>query len=130
MKKFEILERLKQLNYSRSEYWVVAGSAMVLHGFRETTSDIDLGCTKALADTLESSGCKTTVLDDGTRKIWVSKDVEIFENWLFDDVVIIEGIPVISLEGLLEMKKQLGRAKDIEDIKSPLPRVTSYRYNL
>ena len=117
MTKSEIIARLKQLDYSCSEYWVVAGSAMVLHGLREVASDIDLGCTKELADALESNGCKTTVLDDGTRKIWVSKDVEIFENWLFDDVVIIEGIPVISLKGLLEMKKQLGRAKDIEDIK-------------
>ncbi|MBR6653758.1 MAG: hypothetical protein IKL27_03390 [Oscillospiraceae bacterium] len=117
MTKFGILERLKRLNYSHSEYWVVAGSAMVLHGLREATSDVDLGCTKALADILESSGCKTAVLDDGTRKILVAEDVEIFENWLFDEVVIIEGIPVISLKGLLEMKKQLGRAKDIEDIK-------------
>jgi len=117
MKKFEILERLKLLNYASSEYWVVAGSAMVLHGIRETTNDIDLGCTKALADALESSGCKTVVMDDGTRKIKVAEDVEIFENWLFDDVVIIEGIPVISLKGLLEMKKRLGRAKDIEDIE-------------
>jgi len=117
MKKSDIIERLKLLNYARSEYWVVAGSAMVLHGLREATSDIDLGCTKDLADVLESGGCKTAMLDDGTRKILVAEDVEIFEGWLFDDVVIIEGIPVISLKGLLEMKKQLGRAKDIEDIR-------------
>lgn len=117
MTKLDIIERWKLLNYTPSEYWVVAGSAMVLHGLREATSDIDLGCTKVLADALESSGYKTTVLDDETRKISVAEDVEVFENWLFDEVVIIEGIPVISLKGLLEMKKQLGREKDIEDIK-------------
>lgn len=117
MTKFEIIERLKLLNYARGEYWVVAGSAMVLHGLRDTTHDIDLGCTKALADDLENSGCKTVAMDDGTRKISAAEDIEIFENWLFDDIVVIDGIPVISLSGLLEMKKQLGRAKDIEDIK-------------
>ncbi len=117
MTKLDIIERLKLLNYARSEYWVVAGSAMVLHGLKDTANDIDLGCTKCLADALESGGCRTLVLDDGTRKISVAEDVEIFEGWLFDNVVIIEGIPVISLNGLLEMKKRLGREKDIEDIK-------------
>lgn len=117
MTKSEIIARLKQLNYARGEYWVVAGSAMVLHGLRDTTHDIDLGCTKALADALENDGCKTVVLDDGTRKISAAEDIEIFENWLFDDIIVIDGVPVISLSGLLEMKKQLGRAKDIEDIK-------------
>ena len=117
MTKLDIIERLKLLNYARSEYWVVAGSAMVLHGLKDTANDIDLGCTKCLADALESCGCRTLVLDDGTRKISVAEDVEIFEGWLFDNVVIIEGIPVISLNGLLEMKKRLGREKDIEDIK-------------
>ncbi len=117
MTKSDIIERLKILNYNSGEYWVVAGSAMVMHDLRATTNDIDLGCTKALADALENSGFAATVLSDGTRKISIADDVEIFENWLFDDIVVIEGIPVISLSGLLKMKKSLGRAKDIEDIK-------------
>ena len=117
MTKSEIIERLQLLDYACGEYWVVAGSAMVMHGLRETTNDIDLGCTKAMADMLENSGYKTDVLNDGTRKITAAEDIEIFENWLFDNVVTVEGIPVISLKGLLEMKKSLGRAKDIDDIK-------------
>ncbi|MBR6522206.1 MAG: hypothetical protein IKT47_06025 [Oscillospiraceae bacterium] len=117
MTKAEIIERLKRLDYACSEYWVVAGSAMVMHGLRETTNDIDLGCTKALADVLESRGYKADMLADGTRKILVAEDVEIFEGWLFDDVVTVEGISVISLKGLLEMKKRLGRAKDTKDVE-------------
>ena len=117
MTKSEIIERLQLLDYACGEYWVVAGSAMVMHGLRETTNDIDLGCTKALADVLESRGYKADMLADGTRKILVAEDVEIFEGWLFDDVVTVEGISVISLKGLLEMKKRLGRAKDTKDVE-------------
>ena len=47
----------------------------------------------------------------------VEKYVEIIEGWLFDDVVTVEGISVISLKGLLEMKKRLGRAKDTKDVE-------------
>ena len=70
-----------------------------------------------LADTLENKGYLTALLSDGTRRISVADDVEIFEEWLFDKIEIRCGVPVISLKGLLEMKKGLGREKDIEDIK-------------
>ena len=89
---------------------------MVLYDLRDTARDIDLGCSTALADTLESCGYATTLLPDGTRRITIAEDIEIFEEWIFDKVDIREGIPVISLKGLLEMKKRLGREKDLADI--------------
>ena len=54
--------------------------------------------------------------DDGTRKILYSENVEIFENWIEDTVEIIGGIPVVSVDGLIQMKKKLGREKDLADI--------------
>ena len=117
MTKSEIINRLLQLNFVSNEYWLITGGAMVLYDLRDTTRDIDLGCSTALADTLESCGYATTLLPDGTRKIYIAEDIEIFEEWIFDRVDIREGIPVISLKGLLEMKKSLGREKDLEDIK-------------
>ena len=117
MTKPEIINRLLQLNFESNEYWLITGGAMVLYDLRDTTRDIDLGCSTALADTLESCGYATTLLPDGTRKIYIAEDIEIFEEWIFDRVDIREGIPVISLKGLLEMKKSLGREKDLEDIK-------------
>lgn len=90
---------------------------MVMHGLREDTRDIDLGCTKSLADELERRGCRVELLEDSTRKIRLENDVELFENWLFDDILVLDDIPVISLKGLLEMKKALGREKDARDIK-------------
>ena len=48
--KQEIINKLKDFPYSRDEYWVITGSAMVLYGIREQTHDIDMGCTSAMAD--------------------------------------------------------------------------------
>lgn len=116
MNKRDIICRLEQSNLDKNEYWVLAGSAMVLHGVRKETSDIDLGCTREYVDKLEKQGYLTAVMPDGTRQITYDKDVEIFEDWIFDKVILVEGIPVISLNGLLEMKRSLGRKKDEQDI--------------
>lgn len=117
MNKNDIINRLEDLNFDKSGYWVLAGSAMVLHGIRPETNDIDMGCTKEFADELETEGYPAVVMPDGTRRITYAEDVEIFEDWIFDKVVSADGIPVISLDGLLEMKRNLGREKDLRDIQ-------------
>ena len=43
-------------------------------------------------------------------------DIELFEDWLFDRVDTIDGVPVISIKGLIMMKESLGRAKDMSDL--------------
>lgn len=116
MNKSDIICRLEKINFDKIGYWVLAGSAMVLHGIRPETHDIDLGCSKALADELEMRGYPSKVMPDGTRRIAYAEDVEIFEEWIFDKVILVDGIPVISLDGLLEMKQSLGREKDLRDI--------------
>lgn len=114
--KRSLIQHLKELSFPEREYWVVAGGAMVLHGFRAQTRDIDLGCSTFLADKLEQQGYSVSRCDDGTRKISYSDDIEIFENWLEGKVEIISGVPVVSVDGLIQMKKKLGREKDLADI--------------
>ena len=109
-------QRLKELSFPEKEYWVVAGGAMVLHGFRPQTHDIDLGCSTLLADKLEQQGYSVSHCEDGTRKIVYSEEIEIFENWIEGNVEIINGVPVVSVDGLIQMKKKLGRDKDLADI--------------
>lgn len=89
---------------------------MVLHGFRPQTRDIDLGCSTPLADELERQGYLVSRCDDGTRRILYSEDIEIFENWLEGTVETISGVPVVCVDGLIQMKKKLGREKDLADI--------------
>lgn len=114
--KYSLLQRLQEFSFPEKEYWVVAGGAMVLHGFRPQTHDIDLGCSTLLADKLEQQGYVVSRCEDGIRKILYSENVEIFENWIEGTVEIISDIPVVCVDGLIQMKKKLGREKDLADI--------------
>ena len=116
MKRQQILDALSAFPYDRGEYWVVTGGAMVLYGIRAETGDIDLGCSKALADRLEADGYLCGRRDNGRRRFRYGKDIEIFEEWLFDRTETVEGFRAISLFGLIEMKTALGREKDLRDI--------------
>ena len=116
MNRREITEALAAFPYDRGAYWVVAGAAMVLYGIRPETGDVDLGCSKALADRLEADGYLYRTRDDGTRWFRYGTDIEIFEEWLYDRTETVGGFRVISIEGLIEMKMALGREKDLRDI--------------
>lgn len=117
MVKADVIQRLRELALDPDEYWLITGGAMVLYGLRAETGDIDLGCSKKLADQLEEQGHPTTLCENGTRKITIGDDVEIFEDWLYDSIVEVEGFPLISLKGLIEMKRSIGREKDFNDIR-------------
>lgn len=116
MERNEILMQLSDLEFDKKEYWVITGAAMVLYGLRPKTHDIDLGCTSALADSLQADGYPVKIKENGMRHIRFNQDIELIENYLFDKVQLVEGFQVISKEGLLEMKKELGREKDRRDI--------------
>ena len=116
MDRAELLARLRALPFDPAEYWLITGGAMLLYGLRERTHDIDLGCTAKLADTLEAQGCPCQRTADGKRWFRLEDDLEVFEDWIYDRVVSVEGVPVISLPGLLAMKQALGREKDLRDV--------------
>ena len=117
MNRTEIIERLSVFPYDASEYWLITGGAMVLYGIREETSDIDLGCTARLADRLEADGYLHAVRANGKRWFKVGSDIELFEDWLYDTITLADGIPVISIQGLIDMKRGLGREKDTRDVE-------------
>lgn len=116
MKRTEIIERLRAFPYDAADYWVVAGAAMVLYGIRDECADIDLGCSSALADRLEAEAYPHRITPDGNRWFQYGEKMELFENWLYDKVLTIDGCPVISPEGLFAMKQALGREKDLADL--------------
>lgn len=117
LNKEEIICLLHEAAFDANEYWVTSGAAMVLYGMKDLTRDIDLGCTSRMADRLEKGGYSAEILHDGSRKIVFSETIEIFENWLEDKVVLLEGLPAVSMDGMIMMKEKLGREKDLEDIQ-------------
>ena len=117
LRRADIIERMKSFPYEQEDYWIITGAALVLYGIRQKTHDIDLGCTERMADILQQQGYLHKVMDDGCRWFKLSEDLEVFENWLYDEVVRVDGLPVMSIRGIMEMKEALGRDKDLRDLQ-------------
>ncbi len=114
----DILRLLKELDFLEEGCWLTSGAALVLYGVKESTRDIDLVCTTELADRLERQGVPFR-LDglDGTRIFAVNDRVEVLENWHTDEVITLEGVPAASLLSIRRQKEELGREKDLLDIR-------------
>ncbi len=112
MNKEEYLARLAELNLPKSEFRVLSGGSLLLHGLRERTEDIDLAISSKLADELNIRNypCK-----DG-RIYEFAPDVEMmFDEGLstYDEAC---GYVCEDLKSILAFKKRMMREKDLPDI--------------
>lgn len=105
--KKDIIEKMNALGFSKEEYWIVAGSALVMHGVKTETRDIDIGCTTDLIEKLLLKGFTAVVEEDKSRTIKVNETIEVFENWNVDKIEYINGIPVGSLRSIRKQKMEL-----------------------
>lgn len=114
----DILRLLQELDFLGEDCWLTSGAALVLYGVKESTRDIDLICTTALADKLEEKGVpfRRDGLD-GTRIFTFNDQIEILENWHTDEIIELEGVRAASLLSIRKQKEALGREKDLLDIE-------------
>lgn len=117
MTRDDFICRLNAFKLDKSQYVVTAGGSLLLHGIRESTHDIDLSCTSNLADELEAKGFSTTVIANGLRRIEIAEDFEVYEDMSLPDFEIIDGIPAMTINEVIAMKKALGRKKDFRDLE-------------
>ena len=125
----DVFKKLKELNFPLGQY-VVVGGAMAAHNIRPAR-DLDILVTPKLYTKLLKEGYKQCTCEQclSTSRLMLSKDnVEILPNFMFgnyigdtkkliSDADMINGFPFIKLEEFIEFKRELGREKDIIDIK-------------
>jgi len=114
--KQKIIDKLKAKSFEDNEYWVCSGAGLVMHGIKPETPDIDLGCSTKLADFLVQNGAQYSRLADGSRRLLIDGDIELFENWHVDKIIKIDGVCVASLGSIRKQKALLDREKDRLDI--------------
>ena len=117
LNKENAIKIIEDINLPLNEYWVTSGAALVIHGVKSATNDVDLGCTTKLLEELIEAGHQYKIEDDGLRTFTMNDSVELFENWFVSKIEIVEGIPVGSIESIKKQKMLLGREKDFIDIK-------------
>lgn len=125
----DIFLKLKQLNFPLGEY-VVVGGAMAAHGIREA-HDLDILVTPKLYLKLQEQGymqCNCLQCMKTSRLLLKKGQVDILPNFMLGNYIgdtkkliknadIIKGFPFIKLKEFIKFKKQLGRPKDLADIK-------------
>ena len=116
MTRSEFIRRLEDSALDKSQYVVTAGGSLLLHGIRTETRDIDLSCTKALADELVAKGFPVSERY-GKRRIELAEDFEVYEEPSLPDFVLIDGIPAMTLDEVIAMKKRMAREKDLRDLE-------------
>lgn len=125
-KKFNIFEKLKELNLPFGKYVIISSGTLDALGIR-SASDIDIAVTKDLHEKLRNT--KEWQEHELHGKIFLQKDIFTIIPQLdwerykttteeaISSALIIENFPFMNLEELLKFKIAMGREKDQNDIK-------------
>jgi hypothetical protein len=124
---YGIFEEVKSLNLPAGKYVVVGSGPMVVKGLREF-NDIDILVNEDVFEKLSKEpGWKLSKGEAGRKvlkkdifeidKIFWCKDYQPDTNELIKNAEMINGIPFLPLSELIKFKEQLGRRKDLQDIK-------------
>lgn len=119
MKKIELLNLLKELNFPKDEYYVLSGASLVLRGIRKEANDLDLCISEKLFNEIKdkynlAEGNKN---ECGFYKI--NDNLEIVVNKKEDfKMEIGEKYNLEDLQTILDFKLKRNKPKDKEDIEN------------
>ena len=118
MNKNEILYILRKYNFDSGKYIVISSASMVIQGLKESTKDIDIAVSKEYYDYLiENYKVEFERENLGVNVYYIDNIINFSTNYYNpSEVIMYEGIPIQSLEGIRNLKSTLGREKDIKDI--------------
>ena len=113
MKKKDIFLELEKLSLKKEEYIIIGGAALVCQGIKKETDDIDLSCNIDVYNKLDWD----TKIGNFNSEIKYKDIFEIGPNFYTDKYIEINGYRFMTLENLLELKKEENRKEDKSIIK-------------
>lgn len=118
MNKEEIISQLKKYNFDSSQYIIISGAAMVIHGVKEKTNDIDIAVTYEYFEyLLNNYNCEFEKINAFGHKIYFIDNIINFGVDYYTKPIYIDGLPIQTIEDITKLKESLGRDKDKKDIK-------------
>lgn len=116
MNKKELLELASTFDIPKEEYCIISGGALVAHGLREQTNDLDIDITQKGFDILKEKYSLELVRED-IKQYKVTDNIECFlVDKLESDIIYIDNYPCESLISIYNFKKRINREKDRADI--------------
>lgn len=114
----KLLEELKQLNLPNNKFAIFGSGPMIVRGMRET-NDIDIVVSKDLWDKFSNSyqiNKKGNVVIGNIEVCHSCEPLGEKVEKLISTADIIDGLPFVRLDYILQFKKILNREKDQSDV--------------
>ena len=116
MNKEELFQLTSTLKLPKEDFCIISGGALVAHGLREQTNDLDIDITQKGFEILREKYSLELVNED-IKQYKVSDKIECFlVDKLESDIVYIDNYPCESLISIYNFKKRINREKDRADI--------------
>ena len=112
MTRTEFIKRLEELGLPRSEFLILSGGSLLMRGLRESTADMDICVSEALAAALDLEHCP----QDGDGCFSPFPDVQMKADMAGRAFDVIDGYRCQTLEDILAKKREWRRPKDLKDI--------------
>lgn len=115
MNKIEFIKLVESLELPITEYCILSGGSLLMHGIRET-NDLDINITEKGFKIIKKY-FKVELKNKEKQQYQITKDIECFVSKEIDtDVEFIEGYPCQSLMDVYKFKMKMNRPKDQQDI--------------
>lgn len=119
MKKIELLNLLKELNFPKDEYYVLSGASLVLRDIKEEANDLDLCISKELFNQIKNKFNLTDERKNECGFYKINDNLEIVvdkkENFKME---IGEKYNLENLQTILDFKIKRNKPKDKDDIEN------------
>ena len=109
MNKEELYKLVEKLKLPITEYCILSGGSLVIHGIRENTNDLDIDITKKGFEIIKKY-FSPTLVDENKKLYKITENIECFlDNNFETDIELIDGYPCQSLISVYRLKKKLNR---------------------
>ena len=116
MYKEELFKLAASIDLPKEEFCIISGGALVAHGLREQTNDLDIDITQKGLEILKKK-FNIELINEEKKQYKVTDEIECFlVEKLESDIVYIDNYPCESLISVYKLQKRMNREKDMADI--------------